>query len=71
MNPDIHIPVFCAVEGCHEEATRWIPLDRTLLRLCVDHLIELDSPNDDEPEYFNGREIGVYSCSEDCGTCNS
>lgn len=66
----MHEPIHCGVQGCSQEATRWIPLRVLTLYLCLDHLCEL-AYTDDEPDYLGPHEIGVYACSEECDVCNS
>jgi hypothetical protein len=80
-----HFPAYCDIEGCGEEASRWIDVsgiekatdikDNTFY-LCPEHA-EILSPEDSMVHILNldtksitTLELAVYSCSDDCEVCN-
>lgn len=79
-----HVPAYCMIDGCKEEATRWYDTTGTPFQgvphntfyLCGDHASEM-SPEDDVVQILDMEtgaekevELAVYSCSEECKVCN-
>lgn len=63
----------CGLKHCSQEASYWVEfedstLENATLYLCPDCCIQLAG---DEMETINGREVGKYSCDENCLECNS
>jgi hypothetical protein len=80
-----HVPAYCNIAGCQEEACRWIDtsglpaftrLEDETFYLCPQHA-EMLSPEDSMMNVLNldtrsiaTVELAIYSCSEDCRLCN-
>ena len=74
---DEHIPAWCMISGCKEEASYWVAFEeRPTFYLCSDHAIEIA---DDDFEYpvldpvtreIKKVEIGGYCCSCECDVCH-
>ena len=81
-----HKAIKCNVKGCKAEAVRWFATKelsgdfdmkhKDTFYLCDNHQSQL-SPEDDTIQFLNPEtgkiryiELAVYSCDEDCKTCN-
>lgn len=72
-----HIPAYCSVPGCQEEAWRWFHYEgrpQETFYLCDEHR-EVLSPEDDVVRLLSPagvpveRELAVYTCRDDCEDC--
>lgn len=66
-----HIPKYCQIKNCTNEAGRWIEdeawPDNTFY-FCLEHAEEDEDFMSDTAGQF--VEVAVYSCSEQCAECN-
>lgn len=80
MNPHDHIPAYCGIAKCKEEARYWIDIPKRTddtLYLCDSHNEQIDPEGTGVYPHIEGNEIkfeeiGVYTCAdvnEECPVC--